>query len=367
MKKIKILLSIAVLLCLNNSSRGQDAALNASWTVVGAGPSGILALGIILDSGVPADKVVWLDPEFRVGRMGKYYKNVPGNGRVGQYITILNMCKIFGEVKSAAIDQLYKMPVEFAPDLKFIVDPFADITAYLRAKVVTMQDTMMALDFHDNQWHIQTNKTHVASDNVILATGAHPRTMKYEGITQIPLDDALDKATLATYLNPDDVVAVIGSWHSAILILKYLSELNVTRIINFYKKPIVYPVPMKGDIAFKEAGLKGSVATWAKTVLEKNPPKNIERVLNTPESLEALLPSCTKVIYAAGFERNELPPVNGDESAYDHYDRSSGIIGHRLYGVGIAFPQEKTDPLGNVEPLVGLPYLTFDALFEAVK
>jgi hypothetical protein len=43
------------------------------------------------------------------------------------------------------------------------------------------------------------------------------------------------------------------------------------------------------------------------------------------------------------------------------------MIGPRCFGVGIAFPVEKIDPLGNVEELVGLPYLKFNALFEALN
>jgi hypothetical protein len=124
---------------------------------------------------------------------------------------------------------------------------------------------------------------------------------------------------------------------------------------------------MRRGIAWREAGLKGDVATWAKTVLEVNPPANLVRLYNTPEALQSCLAGCTKVICAVGFERNELPTVNGDDSLYLNYDRSSGIIAPRCFGVGIAFPQQKTDPLGNVENLVGLPYLQFDALIEALN
>jgi len=117
---------------------------------------------------------------------------------------------------------------------------------------------------------------------------------------------------------------------------------------------------------WQEAGLKGEVATWAKT-LRMNPPENFVRIYNTPDVLQSCLAECTKVICAVGFERNELPMINGDDSLYLNYDRSSGIIAPRCFGVGIAFPQQKVDPIGNVENLVGLPYLHFDALIEALN
>lgn len=367
MKKNNSLFILGLSFLVGSSNFADQEPISARWTVIGAGPTGIMSVGLILDSGVPAEQIVWLDPKFNVGRMGERYKNVPGNGRVEQYIAFINMCNTFKGVKSDAINHLYSLAPTHAPALAVLTEPLQDITRFLRTKVVSITDEMTALNFHDNQWHISTNTNHIVSDNVVLATGAKPKTMTYEGIAQIPLDQALDKAILATHVTDQDCVAVIGSGHSAILILKYLTELSVNRIVQFFKKPIVYPVHTRIGIAWQEAGLKGDVAQWAKTVLEVNPPQNIIRVLNTPQAMHDLLPQCTKVIYAAGFERNELPPVNGDSSTYANYDRHSGLIAPHLYGVGIAFPQQKVDPIGNVEHLVGLPYVTFEGLIEALN
>ena len=340
---------------------------DVQWTVIGAGPTGIMTVGLLLDNKIPQDKIVWLDPEFTVGRMGKHYQNVPGNGRVEQYIEFLSQCKTFNEIKSAALDYLYSLPIKQTPDLKVLVSPLIDITAYLRSKVTTVQDAMVGLDFHNDQWHITTNNGSFNSENVVLATGAHPRTVSYEGVLQIPLDVALDKNLLAKEVNEQDTIGVIGSGHSAILILKYLSELSVAQVVHLYKKPFVYPITMKSGIAWKETGLKGQAAELAKNVLEVNPPQNLVRIFSTPESVQAWIGKCTKIIYAGGFERNELPAINGDTSIYENYNRSSGLIGPRLYGIGIAFPQQQVDPLGNIENLVGLPYVSFEDLDDAIK
>lgn len=369
MKKNSLLLFVACIFCLTGSLRIEaDQIEHAQWTVIGAGPTGTMCVGLILDSGVPANEIVWIDRDgFGVGRMGKYYKNVPGNGRVEQYIAFIQMCNTFKNIKSEAIDHLYSLAPTHAPALQVLTEPLQDITDHLRTHVRSYEAAMTGLDLHDNQWQIQTTAGSFVSDNVVLATGAKPKTIEYEGITQIPLDQALDKSLLADLITEHDCVGVIGSGHSAILILKYLSELSVNRVVHFFKKPIVYPVHTRIGIAWQEAGLKGDVAQWAKTVLETNPPKNMLRVFNTPQAMEDLLPQCTKIIYAAGFERNDLPPINGDCSIYANYNRNSGLIAPHLYGVGIAFPQEKVDPLGNVELLVGLPYVTFDGLIEALN
>lgn len=357
MKKNNVIQFLGLLLSfVTTQSIVQEAAYNVPWTVIGAGPAGIAVVGILCDSGVPPEQIVWIDLEFNVGRIGKYYANVPGNARVQQYINFLKACKTFGECKSAAVDQLFTMPPDMTPPLKFIVNPLLDMTKCLRESTKSLQDELTSLDFHDDQWYVGTKKTLVRSDHVVLATGSHPRELNYEGRPQIPLDVALDKNLLAQHLKPTDRVAVIGSAHSALLIVKYLTELPVAGIINFYKHPIVFPKPSPQGVIWQESGLKGELATWAQKVLLVNPPANLKRILSTQQELKKWLPHCTKVIVAAGFERNDLPAVNSDTSLYDNYDSSSGIIGPRLFGVGIAFPEKRIDPLGNVEYLVGLPF-----------
>ncbi len=349
-------ISLISLLLLTIQATANDYSLNVPWTVIGAGPAGISVVGILLDSGVQTNQIVWIDLEFNVGRLGKYYQNVPGNAKVSQYITFLKACNTFGFCKSSAIDFLFNMPLDKTPELRFIIEPLYDITQYLKTKTIALQDELMALDFHDNQWFVDTKTTGLRSDHVILATGSHPRDLLYEGKKQIPLDQALDKKILAANLTKDDIVGVVGSAHSALLIVKYLTELPVKAIYNFYKKPIVYPTPVANGVAWQEAGIKGELATWTQNVLTKNPPINLKRIFNTPQAMKRWLARCTKIIYAAGFDRNELPSIGGDQTLYDNYDCSAGVIGPRLFGVGIAFPEKRIDPLGNVEYLVGLPF-----------
>lgn len=353
---IRNLISYISLTFLLMSSHLIGSDLNVPWTVIGAGPAGISVVGVLMDAGVPPTQIVWVDPEFNVGRLGKYYNNVPGNAKVKQYIDFLKACKAFSEVQSESVLQLFSMQLDKTPPLKFIIQPLFDITQHLKAQTIALTDELVSLDFHDDQWHVGTKQSMVRSDHVILATGSHPRQIQFEGVQQIPLDMALDKTTLATYLKPDDVVGVVGSAHSALLIVKYLTSLPVRKIINFYNKSIVYPTPVNGGVAWPESGIKGELATWCQTILTHNPPANLMRIFYTPELMKMWLPTCSKIIFAGGFERNELPTINGSCSAYDNYDKSSGIIGPRLFGVGIAFPEKKIDSLGNAQYMVGLPF-----------
>ena len=41
-----------------------------SWTVIGAGPAGIAAVGRLLDHGIVGEQIAWIDPEFGAGDFG---------------------------------------------------------------------------------------------------------------------------------------------------------------------------------------------------------------------------------------------------------------------------------------------------------
>jgi hypothetical protein len=103
---------------------------------------------------------------------------------------------------------------------------------------------------------------------------------------------------------------------------------------------------------YNDIGIKGTTAEWARNVLEKNPPVNLTRIQCDDELLKQLLPVCSRVIYAIGYERNPLPAINGSEPIMS-YDKHSGTIAPRLFGIGIAFPEEKTTPIGTTQLCIG--------------
>ncbi|MFZ5954027.1 MAG: FAD-dependent oxidoreductase [Candidatus Dependentiae bacterium] len=343
--------------CLNfNFVFSQNEPEIQDWFVVGGGPAGIIMVSLLRDLGIPDNEIHWADANnFTVGRLSSY-PTVPGNVKTGVLIKFFKSLKTFQEVKSPALEKLLyncELDPNYECFLKVIIDPLQEITQYLLTKVDGVQGKVISLDFIDDVWHIQTenNKT-IKARYVVLATGSHPKKLNY-GLKEIPFDVALDKTALTQAIMPSDVVGVVGSAHSAILILKFLSELRVGRIINFYTEPIKYAVDMGSWILHQEEGLKGITARWAKEVLEKKLPSNLIRIINTPEARKKWLVNCTKIIYACGFERNNIPLINGDNSNVV-YNESTGTIGPRLFGFGIAFPEKVTDQAGNTEHRVGL-------------
>lgn len=336
------------------SSLDHDA-MAVEWLIVGAGPAGIATIGVLIDLGIEPNKMAWLDPDFNVGRMGAHYQNVPGNSRVAEFVYFVNACNIFKECSSSELDALRAtQDLTKFENLSAIIKPLKSITDFLLTKVHGVRSTLVTLNFSDDVWHAGTADNQVIhAHHVILATGSRPRTLDYEQQKVIPLDIALDPDNLALLLTRQDIVGIVGGAHSAILLLKYLSTMQIKHVFNFYRAPIIYAINMGTWTLYSDVGIKGTVAEWAKNVLEKNPPENLTRIKSDDELLQRVLPVCSRVIYAIGYERNPLPAINGNEPIME-YDAHSGLIAPRLFGIGIAFPEERITPIGSTQLCIGL-------------
>ncbi len=351
MKNIKALFGIVILFASINLLGHQSLYPTKSryicdyeWAIVGAGPAGIIVIGLLLDLGVDPKSIVWIDPEFNVGRIGKYYSTVPGNAKTKVYIEFLTSCNAFQEANAPAVGKLYDMDQEVEYPLGVVVEPLAEISEYLCTKITCKKGSMCSLNFVNDVWQVGTNTCPcITASHVVLATGCHPKKLDYDCKAEIPLDIALNKSALAQHVSMKDTVAVVGSAQSAILLLKYLSELSCGRVINFYRNPIEFG---------GESGLKAMTARWAQDVLLKTPPANLIRLYNSCDALKAWVPICTKIIYAVGFERNELPTIAN--APYLNYEDRTGTIGPRLFGIGIAFPEKFEDETGKTISRIGL-------------
>lgn len=322
------------------------------WAVIGAGPAGIVVMGLLLDLGIAPSQIAWIDPEFNVGRLS-LYGEVPANSTVGSFLNFLKACRTFSAMHLPSLDRLFAYQLNQEPPLQFFVDPLLDITRCLCQQVATYQGNLTQLDYREDTWEAVVGGITIPALRVVLATGSHPSSLQYPCDEIIPLDNALNKSQLALIVKPEDSIAVVGSSHSAVLVMKFLSELSVARIINFYNKPLQYAADMGTWVLHNSTGLKGVAAEWARNVLEKNLVPHLIRIFNTDAALKAWLPICNKIVYAIGYERNQTPAING--SLQDLlYDPTTGVIAPRLFGIGIAFPERQVDPFGNVEFQVGL-------------
>jgi hypothetical protein len=341
---------------INSSSVAAVDARLYDWAIVGAGPGGIITVGVLLDAGISPEKILWVDPEFAVGRMGKYYASVPANNKAKRLVEFLGMCSSFKQVQTPAVERLKALNPDKEYPLKYIIDPLQDITDCFLERVHSAKDSLTALDFHDDAWHIAAGERYYVARRVVLATGSHPREFNFGLCPTIPLDIALNTSELAKVVTPQDTVAVVGSAHSAVLVLKFLCDVGAARIVNFYKHPLYYLTAEEEALRHKECTLygdplQGIAGQWAREVLDPNPPGNLLRVKVSDAAIKAWMPICTKVIYAAGFEKNPLPPISGVTYSYDN---KTGIIGPHIFGIGMAFPEFVDDGKGHCLFAIGL-------------
>jgi hypothetical protein len=327
------------------------------WTIVGAGVAGIIAISILLDLGIPSESIYWVDPLFNVGRIGEYYENVTANSANKFWISFLKASPTIEKITQKEIEVISNLDPNGYSTLSLILPSMQKVTEHFKSFISYQTGYTDYLEFFDSVWHVGVNNTIKSSRNVILATGCKPVVLDYaKHADTIPLDYALDPQILEKMVKPQDSIAVFGGSHSAILILKYLSSFNVNSIYNFYKYPCIYAIDMGDWVLNNSNGLKGEAAIWAKNILENNPPKNLHRIMNSNENRKKYLPYCNKIIYAIGYEKNPLPAIIHDGSSVDDisFDPQSGIIGTRIFGIGIAFPGMSLDPMGNKEQGIGL-------------
>lgn len=330
----------------------DDAIKPFQWAVVGAGPAGIASVGKLLDHGITPSDILWIDPSFTVGDLGKYWFNVSSNTKVKLFTNFLQEAKAF-TYQNAPVDfKLNHLPPNDTCLLGDMVEPLQWVSQHLQTLVCAQKTQVRSMALSNRQWALQCDETIYHAKQVILATGAVPTSLNLPNIESIPFDIAIDKTRLGQIINPDETYAVFGSSHSAIMIVQSLISLNVKKVINFYRSPCRYAVDMGDWILFDNTGLKGKTASWAREHIDGVWPKNLVRYTSCESNLAHYLPECDKAIYAVGFAQRSSIAI----SDYNHndYNPHVGIIGPGLFGLGIGYPETKPDPFGSVETQVGL-------------
>lgn len=325
---------------------------DVDWVVIGAGPAGIAAVGQLLDHGVNPHQLAWIDPTFTVGDFGTKWANVPSNTTVALFLKYLHACRAFHYADCPHHFFLNKMDPKQTCHLNVMTEPLQWVTKQLALHVITLKGFVKELSMQDQRWCIDLPGKKIQAKHVILAIGSEAKNFSYSEIETIPLDAAMDSDRLIHYCNGDDNIAVFGSSHSAILIIRHLLEkCAVKNIINFYRSPLRYAIDLGDQLLFDNTGLKGSTAEWARANLHDALPSKLMRYYSSEENIEHHLPECNKAIYAVGFERRKILIKGIEKMEYNEYN---GIIAPGLFGLGIAFPQAQVDRFGNLEYRVGL-------------
>ena len=322
-----------------------------AWTVIGAGPAGIAAVGKLLDLGVADRDIAWIDPSFAAGDLGAKWRSVSSNTIVATFLEYLNGSKAFRFSEAPAMPLTETDPEETCA-LALVADPLRWITGQLRERVDTFETTATGLSLENRQWQIDTEHQDLTSDNVILAVGATPKKLDYPQLQEIPLEVALDPEKLAEEPLENATVAVFGSSHSSMIALPHLLRHPVAKVVNFYRSPLKYAVYLDDWILFDDSGLKGRAAVWARENVDGVLPDRLERCLVDGPDFDEKLAECDRAVYTVGLERRTLPETR--QWGQLDYNPDNGILAPGLFGVGIAFPARAVDRYGYIEYRVGL-------------
>lgn len=323
-----------------------------SWAVIGAGPAGIATVGKLLDKGVAAHEILWVDPYFQVGDFGRLWSQVSSNTRVKLFVDFLNAVDSFNIAQAANLFPLNNLNPSSTCKLAYMAEPLQWITNHLRKRVKTREEAIRQITLRHRSWILSGEKNTFIAKNVVLATGAVPSRLNYPGVEIVPFATAMNPTELRKIVHREKTYGVFGSSHSAMIAIRSLVELKVSKIINFYRSPCRYAVDMGHWILFDNTGLKGETANWTREFIDGELPENLLRFHASDDNVSRYLPECDQVIYAVGFEPRRTLVVGDHEEM--HHNPFTGIIGPGLFGLGIAYPERKTDPLGNVESQVGL-------------
>lgn len=321
------------------------------WTVIGAGPAGIAAVGRLLDHGVAADKIAWIDPAFAAGDLGQKWRPVSSNTIASTFLDFLDGSAAF-RFSEAPPTALREVDPRETCALALVADPLVWVTEQLREQVRAVQATATSLWLRQRQWHIETDREDVTSANVVLAVGAVPKRLSYPHLKEIPVEVALDPEKLAAESLEGTTVAVFGSSHSSMIALPHLLRHPIEKVLNFYRSPLKYAVYLDDWILFDDTGLKGRAAQWARENIDGDYPDRLERYWVDSPEFEDKLASCDRVVYTVGFERRKLPET--PQWGPLEYNQQNGIIAPGLFGLGIAFPEYAEDPYGFGQYRVGL-------------
>lgn len=325
------------------------------YIIIGAGPSGIIVVDKLLSYySLSPDEILWVDPYFKVGDFGVKWRNVPSNTRVKDFIKFFEACNLYNEDFFRNTFSLFTLNPYDTCYLKYAIEPLQWMSDTLINKVSSINTFVQSIEKIEDEWKITlSNNEERLAKNIILTQGADPIKLPYSHCTEIPLETALNKDKLIGYCDKHDRIAVFGSSHSAILVLKNLFEIKkCQKILNFYRSPIRYATYLDNDqILFDNTGLKGTAALFARQHIETYRGSQLLRIKSTEENINKYLPQCTKLIYAIGFHPRKINTSGFDISKYD---KSTGIISKGLYGLGFAYPSEITNHIDETEKNIGL-------------
>ena len=309
-----------------------------------------------------------IDRYFKGGAFTKKWYPVPSNAKVKIFLQYFKGWESF-EYDSTSNDKILNtLDKEGFCKLEVVGKELLDLTKVLKPKVTTIEGEVSKFSWNSKNWEIsisgEKDETCI-SENVIFCPGQTPISLPYNNDIEIPLEIGLNFNILKLLVEERKIktIAIYGSSHSSMLVIKNAYEAGVEKIINFYREPIKHAEYMDGWIRWDNTGLKGDCSEWVKEYIEGDKKaKNIFRYDNSDPSFNdrQYLKGIDAVCYTIGFSRKNYPQlvINGNNvdsnKMYNNYNPHTCEISQNMIGMGIGFPEKVTSPEGDTSFNVGL-------------
>lgn len=300
--------------------------MHEKWLVVGAGPSGIAAVGALLDEGCRSENIVWVDPQFSVGDLGTAWKQVESNTPVSSFTDAFEQVLAFGYEQAQKKYFIDRMPGNLKCSLAIASQPLQAFTDKLKTQVKAYQDFATQITPVAGAWQVKLASGRMLQvDKIILALGAEAKSLNFPALSSIDLSLAASPNKLSGLVGPEDVVAVFGAYQSARTVEQNLAKTKVKKIYHFYR----------------------SQREFDNHIASLDLDERVQPVQISTDNFLKYIPLCNKAIYAVGFERRHVS-IQGLPEDYA-YNPETGQIAPGIFGVGIAFPEIMNHWMGRSE------------------
>lgn len=299
--------------------------------IVGTGAAGLLFLWHLQKSQqVQPNDVVVIDPHHDGGDLQRRWSTVRSNTTWNQTLAIFDLS---GSLIPAAWKELDPTkPTTLDQSISLLRHVTRDFMS--QCEVVHGFVDQIEKQADGKLWSVTlTDKSNYTAPVVILAHGSEPKQLTLP-IPSIPLDCALSKQRLETYVNKNSRVLLFGTSHSGTLIMRNLHELGV-QTTAFYNSAKPFYFARDGDYD----GIKQDSSEIADAITSGTYPKlQLTHVTDTAQVIRAAR-KADWVIYAIGFKARTTIKVNLT------YDGKTGEITESpgVWGFGIAFPNSADD------------------------
>jgi hypothetical protein len=298
--------------------------------IVGTGAAGLLTLFCLSHAKIPPEEIVCIDPYHDGGLLQRKWCCIKSNTIWDQLLQILRS-------KEISIESLPSVWREIDPskptELRNYIQLLRYVTKDYISRCETLYSTVSSLQEENGKIRVvYGNGESLLTTICIVTTGSLPKQFDYP-IPTIPLEIALNKTLLSSYVEPNQTVSVFGTAHSGTLVL---SNLHHRKAIThaFYKGNTPFLFARDGHYD----GIKQESETIADQILQgEYTQTSLHPVTNTAELLRWTRRS-DWIVYASGFQPTNLT------SSFS-YNENTGRIHHlpNTWGFGIAFPNRAPD------------------------